>query len=149
MKASRPVTLMLMSDETNLYGPRLMAYVDAQLEGRDDSPTAFAVREVGVSASQFGRWRSGEVLPRLDTIVDIAHALDRPVLEVLAHTVGAVDQLTEPTPAPAQTLEAAIVASDLREAQRDLLLDVLQSVRRFESGEPEVVTKGPRRRVKR
>lgn len=127
-----------MRDEHATYGPRLMAYVDAQLAGRGESPTAFAVQRVGVSASQFGRWRSGEILPRLDTIVEIADALGRPVLEVLAHTVGAVDQLTQPIPTPTPTLEQAIESSGLGEAQRALLLDVLQSVRRFESGEAEV-----------
>lgn len=129
---------MHMRDERTPYGPQLMAYVDAQLANRDESPTAFAVERVGVSASQFGRWRAGEVLPRLDTIVEIAEALGRPVLEVLAHAVDAVDQLTEPIPPQPQTLEDAIRSSDLAPPLQELMLDVLDNVRKYAGGEAEV-----------
>jgi transcriptional regulator with XRE-family HTH domain len=137
-----------MSDESRLFGPRLMAYIDAQLEGRAESPTAFAVQEIGISASQFGRWRSGDVLPRVDTICDIAAALGRPVLEVLAHTVGAVDQLTQPMPAAPKTLEECITASDLNDTNRGMLLDIVETMRRYERGESEVSTSNTRKRAK-
>lgn len=148
-RAPATATLSRMSDPTNEFGPRLMAYVDAQLQGRDESPTAFAVQRVGVSASQFGRWRSGEILPRIDTICVIAEALGRPVLEVLAHTVGATEQLTEPIPAPPLSLEEAVKASDLNDAQRGLLLDVIDSLRRYERGEAEVTASNSRGRAKK
>jgi transcriptional regulator with XRE-family HTH domain len=137
-----------MSDESRLFGPRLMAYVDAQLEDRADSATAFAVQQVGISASQFGRWRSGDVLPRLDVITRLAEALGRPVLEVLAHAVGAVDQLTQPMPAKPRTLEDCIAASDLSDTSRGMLLDIVDTMRRYERGESEVTASNTRKRAK-
>lgn len=88
-------------------------------------------------------------MPRIDTICVIAEALGRPVLEVLAHTVGATEQLTEPIPAPPLSLEEAVKASDLNDAQRGLLLDVIDSLRRYERGEAEVTASNSRGRAKK
>ena len=135
------------NDSQSDYGPALMAYVDAELAARGITPTAFATQH-GMTVAQFGRWRSGETQPRLGAIVELAQALDKPPLELLALTIGAV---APGDPGAPQVTEAPRIADaieldpTLTDFERGLLQDVWGSLRRFRGGESEVTVTNSRR----
>lgn len=128
------------------YGPALMVYVDAELALLDVSPTSFALKH-GIQPGQFTRWRQG-IMPGLDAITELAAALGKPPLELLAITIGAVQDGDPGAPAhfDPPTIAAAIaLAPDLTEQERELLQGVLAGLQKFRQGADEVSSKRRKR----
>lgn len=128
------------------YGPALMVYVDAELAARGVTPTSFAVQH-GIHIAQFGRWRGG-IMPGLDAITELADALGKPPLELLALTIGVVQDGDPgaPTHSAPPTIAAALALDpDLTEQERKLLQGVLASLRDFREGASEVNSKRRKR----
>lgn len=135
---------------SNTYGPALMAYVDAELAARRVAPTAFATQH-GIAPSQFGRWRSGQHVPGIDAVVNLALALGIPPIELLALTIGAVEPGAEGAPAQSQppTIDAAIALDPgLSDDLRRSLADIVAAMRRFQAGDSDEVTTTNRRTPK-
>ena len=140
-----------MSTNVDEWGPNLYAYLEAYWRANGTNANAWSGAHVGIEAPTLSRWRGGSV-PSLTTMRTVADALGLSMLDILliAGIVDASEATGQPPTPPVLSVDAAIKSDpDLTPFQRKTLADILDALRRVESGEVDRVEQTSRRATRK
>jgi len=140
-----------MTTDISEWGPRLYAYLERHWTAEGATANRWAYAH-GIQGASISRWKTGDVTPSLERMVDVAAALDVTVLDVLI-AAGVVDEADAKRPASLPvppSIDAAIAHDpDLSPELRRSLRDFVAAWRRVDAREVEEVRSAPRKARRR